>query len=82
MLLAVVLAISPRVGAAVVRAQERADGIDYVVGSFLTICRNYETALRISSEDMEVAIWVLERRKRGRYADAYRDRKSDVRAAK
>ena len=66
MLLAFALFVAPRLGAAVVRAQERADAIQYVQGAYLAIITNYNSALTISEEDIQMAVWALKQKKRRR----------------
>ena len=66
MLLALLLAIAPKIGAVVQKASEWVDRVEYVQGAFLTIMRNDRTALKIMQEDMELAVWVIEQRRRRR----------------
>jgi len=68
--LSLVIALTPvslKCGAVKVRAQERADSLEYITGCAMASIGNYREALRLSSEDMEIAYWALsQRRSRGR----------------
>lgn len=66
MLLAVALAVGPRLYAAKVRAQERADHMQYAVGACLATITNFDVALELTTQDLEIAIWALEQRRHRR----------------
>ena len=66
MLLAVGLAVGPRLYAAKVRAQERVDQAKYAEGACLTIITNLNTALEITTEDLEIAIWAIQQKQNRR----------------
>ena len=66
MLLAVGLAVGPRLYAAKVRAQERADGLEYTTGALLVSLTNASRAFNICADDLDMAIWTIQRMKRRR----------------
>lgn len=66
MLLALALAVAPRLGAAVVRAQERADRMNYAKGAMMASLTNYQISMQIAQEDLDTAIWALHQVKRRR----------------
>ena len=62
--LAAFLVLGPWLGSRILKAQENADSVAYAVGSARVMMIHVEKAFEISQEDLEIALWALQQRRR------------------